>query len=258
MAIVAFVGDTHGEIDKMYELLLAWQERSGIKIDACVQVGDFGIFLEPRVQSDFSDYWHGRKQVPIKTFVDPGNHEDHTVIKIWEKRPEKIPNLRLLPDGEVSDVVGLRIASIWGNFSPISWNDPNRVEQSRRGGAGGPRAMHIYRPACERLLADPSTIDVLVTHEAPKRPWLFGGLEDMGNFARGQLGLEESEEPKGCPAFSEIVRLREPAFHFFGHFHIRREAFVGKTKTVCLDEIGSGFSRAVDIVGIGASHVKWS
>ncbi len=45
--IAAFFGDTHGCIDAMYGKALSWEERTGIKLDLVVQVGDLGFWLTP-------------------------------------------------------------------------------------------------------------------------------------------------------------------------------------------------------------------
>lgn len=227
MPTIAFVGDTHGGIQAMYDWLWGWMERTNQGIDAVVQVGDFGIFVEDdsssRIQSQFGDYWKGYKKIPLRTWVCPGNHEDHAVIKMWEEQPDRIPNLHLMPDGGVTEIKGLKIASVWGNFSPRSWENPNRVRLSRIQGAGGRIAMHIYRPAVERLLAVlAENIDVLVTHDSPHQPFMFPDLEEVDETVKAILGLEPDEWVGGCPGFTEIRRQKRPSAHFFGHVHVPR------------------------------------
>lgn len=226
MPTIAFVGDTHGGIQAMYDWLWDWMERTKQGIDAVVQVGDFGIFLDPDPRNqDFFDYWMGNKKIPIRTWVCPGNHEDHAVIKMWEKQPDRIPNLHLMPDGGVTEIKGLKIASVWGNFSPKSWADPLRVKRAREQGAGGRVAMHIYRLAVEKLMLVPAdAVDVLVTHDGPALPSLFPELlgQQPDEGIKAILGLERDEQVGGCPAFNRLREHFRPSCHFFGHVHIPR------------------------------------
>jgi hypothetical protein len=202
-------------------------------------VGDFGIFLDPDPHNqDFFDYWMGHKKIPIRTWVNPGNHEDHAVIKMWEKQPDRIPNLHLMPDGGVTEIKGLKIASVWGNFSPKSWEDPNKVRRAREGGAGGRIAMHIYRPAVERLMLVPARdVDVLVTHDSPSDPFMFPALAQPDEGIKAILGLEADEWVGGCSGFTLIRKLTHPACHFFGHVHVPCQQVVGGCLVKCLQAL---------------------
>lgn len=236
MATVCFVGDLHGGIQAMYDFLWDWMERTKQRIDAVVQVGDFGIYMEG--QTDFWRYWKGYKKIPIRTWVCPGNHEDYAVIKMWEKQPDRIHNLHLMPDGGVTEIKGLKVASVWGNYSPKSWAHPDRVEQSRKQGAGGRVAMHIYRHAVGRLLVVPAKdVDVLVTHDSPNKPLMFPELAQPDEGIKAILGLEPDEQVGGCPGFTWLRTKLRPSYHFFGHVHIPREVEESGTKIICLQAL---------------------
>lgn len=244
--IIAFVGDVHGQIDRMYDLLLAWQERTGAKLSAIVQVGDFGIFLDPVVASDFHKYAEARSVAPIATYVCPGNHESFEVIRAWQKTPDAIQNMKLLPDGGITEVCGMGIGSAWGNYSPLSWNDPRRVEQSRESENPGRRALHIYRPAVERLLGRSGPLHILVSHDAASCdvPPQFHKPPDAG--LRSQLGLDAEETPRGCPGLMAAIDKFQPSRHYFGHYHVHWEAKIFKTRAICLPDIERAPHRFAD------------
>lgn len=253
--LLAFVGDTHGRVLKMYERLEAWQRRTGQRINGVIQVGDFNVFLEfaEPFKSDFSRLWHGHTSVPIPTWVCLGNHEDHAAVRRWQSEPDRIPNLRLLPDGGVTDVLGVNIGAVWGNFSPKSWNAPQRIAQARQSAfAGSARsgrvAVHIDRLACDRLLASAGPMGILVTHDAPSCFIPQGFRAPMNETAKELLGLERDENPNGCPGFTAILKRFRPRHHFFGHYHVRDAGTFGPTRITCLHAFDMAPELAVEFV----------
>lgn len=225
--IIAVAGDIHGDIHGWYKWILAWQERTGITLDAVLHVGDFGVYL-PTVgyeypesvvatsTSDFKKYWEGRETVPIPTWVCPGNHEDYAALMKWQQAPNKIPNLHLLPDGGITDVKGMKVGSVWGNFSFKSWFNPERVITARRQHAESNKAMHITKAAVERLKAL-GAFDVLITHDAPAK--LMKTMKQPPDIIKQRLGMDSDERAQGCPGFNELYKTGNPKAHFFGHFH---------------------------------------
>lgn len=221
MPLIGVVGDIHGDIDGMYKWLLQWQERTGAKLDAILHVGDFGIYLpsfesKHLVSTDFPKYWLGRKEAPIPTWVCPGNHEEFAVLEWWLKQPDRMANLRLLNDGEITDVLGVKVGAIWGNYSFKSWNNSERVLTARRQHKLSPKAMHILQSSVRRLQRA-GKFDVLITHDAPSR--LMKTMKKMDTGIMNQLGLDPDEKAIGCPGFNELYVSGKPKAHFFGHFH---------------------------------------
>lgn len=248
MPVLAFVGDTHGKIRAMYDYLLAWEQRTGAKLDAVVQVGDFGIFLDPKIGTDFPDYWNGKAEAPILTAVCPGNHEDIRIITRWLLEDHnRVPNIRLLPNGEVGVIDGVRIGAIWGNYSPKSWEHPERIEQSRMQGHWGRIANHVYRPAVERL-AKLGPIDVLVTHDSAQATLPARFRAPMPEALRGQLGIDADEKTGGCPGFDLLIHALNPRRYFFGHLHGRVEMRYGQTICIGLNAFDWFPGEAVEIV----------
>jgi predicted phosphodiesterase len=223
MARIAFVGDIHGDIKGMYAYLNRWQERTGLKIDGVVHVGDFGVGLPPEYlqnsllsTTDFPEYWNGVRNVPIPTVVCPGNHEEYAVLQWWLKQSDRIPNLILMRDGEVTEFFGIKIGAIWGNFSFKSWTNEGRIKTARLNHPQSPKAMHIVQSSVERL-KNCGEFDVLITHDAPAR--LMRPMKPMPDNIKKQLGLDAGERAQGCHGFNELYETGKPKYHFFGHFH---------------------------------------
>lgn len=248
MPIIAFVGDTHYRFYEMYDSLIAWEKRSGTTIEAIVHVGDFGV---DQWKSQWKRLWEVDREVPIETYVCMGNHEDIETIMKWEKEPDRIQRLHLLPDGGVTSVAGITIASVWGNYSPKSWMNPDRVKHARDYKVPGSKlAMHIYRPAIFKLLKYVGEVDVLITHDASSImvPNGFGGKPVPKSIAP-LLGLDDDERvPPGCPGFTELLRKFKPTYYFFGHFHTKDTRDVEGTKVICLHAFDYSPNDAVEIV----------
>jgi predicted phosphodiesterase len=225
MALIAVVGDIHGAINDMYKYLLSWQNRTEKKIDAVIHVGDFGgdIMLAPQDEpqyfhSDFKYYWTGEKVAPIQTYVNPGNHEETEVIKWWSQQPNRMLNLHLMPDGEITEICGKRVGAIWGNFSYKSWLNPERILTARLNHPRSPKARHIMRASVEKL-QQAGEFDILITHDAPSR--LMKRMGTMDESIARALGLDDDEyrHSQGCIGFNELYKTGKPKYHFFGHFH---------------------------------------
>lgn len=237
MPILLFAGDVHGSLVKMYAAVQDFIERTGVKVDGIVQVGDLGVFPNG---TDWSIMWHNATPAPIPTWAVMGNHEDPEMIARWQKDPGHIPDMHLLPDGEITDVLGIKIGVVWGNYSPISWLNPQRVEENRTSGASHRIAMHINRNAVERLMEDPQQrMDVLVTHDSASStlPTQFRGSK-MDPMIKSILGLTQNEESNGCQGFSTLLKVFKPDNYFFGHLHVFDEGSIGRTHYACLNAIG--------------------
>lgn len=235
--IIVFAGDTHAKSMQLFDALADWQDRVGVKIDAIVQIGDFGVFRSSgNYISQFHKYWDGEVKIPIPTYVLMGNHEDIATVKLWESQPDKIPNLHLIQDGSVIDVEGIKMGGIWGNYSPRAWMNPWLVADARaRAVPGSKRAMHIWRDSVEKLLSYEGTIDVLLSHDSPSCFVPHGFEGPVPDSLKPLMGLDGDEiAPPGCPGFTQLLERFQPSYYFFGHFHTRDERRIGNTDVTCL------------------------
>lgn len=236
MSILLFAGDVHGQLLQMYAAVQDWIDRTGTKIDGIVQVGDLGVYPNG---TTWSTMWHNHTPAPIPTWAIMGNHEDPTMIRAWQAAPDAIPGMHLLPDGEITDVLGVAIGGVWGNYSPISWLNPKRVEDYRANSEHHRIAMHINRNAVDRLMDNHEHMDVLVTHDSASStlPVQFRGSK-MDPMIKGILGLTQNEESNGCPGFNVLLKVFKPDHYFFGHLHVFDEGYVGRTHYTCLNALG--------------------
>jgi hypothetical protein len=229
------VGDIHGEIHEMYRLVDSWERRTGLTIDGVVQVGDLGVYSSG---TDFRDYWDGLK-APKPTIAILGNHEDIVTANRWLAEPDRIQNMRLLLDGRIENFLGVNIGGIWGNYSPVSYKNADRVYDNRVTGNSHRIAMHINRYSVETLLDNPGPMDVLITHDSARItfPPYFGPMDPMVGEILGLSGREEMVQAKGCPGFDQILKQFKPRKYFYGHLHTDYKLKVGATETRCLHAI---------------------
>ena len=214
--IFCVAGDCHGNVHAMYYHLGCLEQRLDIKIAAVLHVGDFGLYHDHRrADSDWSAYWRGRFKIPIPTWVNLGNHEGWEEVVEWMGQPDKIPNLHLLPDGEVTDVLGLKVGAIWGNYSPKSYADPRIVAQVRNFAPNSVKAMHIYQPSVEKLKVA-GEFDILISHDSP-----YGVMQGRQPTAsiKKQLGIDKDEITTGCSGLNEIWETSQAKYHVWGHHH---------------------------------------
>lgn len=280
--LAAFFGDTHGNINTMYAVASAWEKRTGLELDLIVQVGDFGFWLSEdsvdkmtakhakvliekmaergdkirAVCGDYPDYILGEREVPTKTLVIRGNHEDQEYLMEREKQHqaanpddyltkpiEVVPNMFYLPDGHIWDFEGVKFGALGGNFSIRTfenWDywDEARHKKMRYGEKR--RLNHFTRDRWEALARE--KMDVLLFHDAPTGMNLFGakGLsfpeDEMTEKIYGQLG---------CPLLTDLIETVKPKHVFCGHWHqYRREGFninkhgKAETEVVVLNQTG--------------------
>jgi len=122
------MGDWHADLKLGWRIAQTWESRNHKHIDGIVQVGDFGVSMK---WLPWNDLWAGNFAVPFPTLVIMGNHEDPAAIRSWQADPERIVDLTLLPDGGVVDFLGVKIGGIHGNYSPVSYANPERVALHR-------------------------------------------------------------------------------------------------------------------------------
>jgi len=233
-----FFGDIHGSVRQMYKLAKKWEESNDRKINGIVQVGDFGVY--PNNITDWSSMWEQRIAVPYPTLAIMGNHEDPKTIMDWMAEPDRIPDLHLLSDGCVNRFLGVEIGGVYGNFSPKSYMNPERVRQNRwLGGNSAKIGMHIYQPSVNLLMNYDGPLDVLITHDSARVTFPEAFRRPMDPFISDQLGLERAEinHAQGCPGFDDLLKKHQPKYYFYGHLHGSSTCQVGRTHCELLNAI---------------------
>ena len=193
------LGDAHANDDAHREALLATYD--AVDAYSALQVGDLGYY-----------------DLPTPTWFVAGNNEDLDVVDRLRsgESPAGTSNVHLLAS-EVTDVGGLRVAGLSGNYAPTQY------EKSRDELVGG-RRRHFVRDDVERAKAL-SDVDVFLTHEAPH------GL------------LREDGYDVGCKHVDAVLRAVEPDLCLVGHHHRHVEGDFGPTTVVGLAPVWEAYYR---------------
>jgi Icc-related predicted phosphoesterase len=250
--IVAFFGDTHGNIELMFEKAAEWEQRTKLDLDFLVQVGDFGVWPNPESVDemsrkhaekeglspigDFRDYVLGNYVAPRPLYFIRGNHEDQRFLRHHQKiqmalysldyRSRTIqlcPNIYYVPDGHVVDIQGVRFAAWGGNFSSKTWNSKVGYWDL----PDGRKLNHMTQDIYEHLLTE--KFDVLLTHDAPIGSGVVGAMN---------IKLPKDEmSGAGCEPVLKLIDLNQPRYQFNGHWHQFRKNQFGRTTAYVLDKV---------------------
>ena len=244
--LVGVAGDTHGNLELLYELLQRLESALSVTAALVVQVGDLGVWPDPRAidgptlrhggAGDFHRWLATGREAPRPTVFVAGNHEDFGYL-LDHAGGEVLPGLRFLPWGEVVTFEAggqeLRIGGIGGCFSPIDyWREmprepKNRLRRKARGARTPARAVpppgleqrlrilaptqrsHFLRVEEDALIRAGGDLDLMLLHDCPT-PTLSGVRGD------GSVGHSWT-----CPAHSlgEVVATVRPRLCLHGHFH---------------------------------------
>lgn len=270
--LVAVFGDTHGHLDLMYAKALAWQDRTGIKLDYVFQVGDFGIWpyidkldratkkkipsedKDPR--GDFPKYLFDGKEIPIPTYFVRGNHEDQVYLRdlehthgytreyrAWSETIEICPNLHWIPDGHIIEIEGT---------STVLYSSGERKEEKskiRVAGLGGNFSYKTWKQGQDhwklqgrqmnhiirprwQRLMDQDPVDVILTHDGPT---------EIGLSGRYGIGLPKDEmSGGGIPQLRQLIETKCLKMSFSGHWHEYRVGRIGRSQHYSLDKVDPG------------------
>jgi predicted phosphodiesterase len=209
MRLFGALGDIHADFDAVQRIM---QSRPEIPFWLCVgDVGDDRGLYEP---------------VPAPLYWIKGNNEDFDFVT---GRAASVSNLCYIPNGELMEIQGLRVAGVGGTFAP-TWYDKKPDELPYRKTATAVRTnadiladkrRHFVRDevdAVKRMRG----LDVLLTHEAP-RPFR------VGRFDAGKTPV------------NEMLAAAKPRLHLFGHHHRFSESTVSGVRSVCLDLVSRSY-----------------
>jgi len=183
------LGDAHADDAGRREALLA--AYADADADVALQVGDLGHY-----------------SLPIPTWFVAGNNEDFDVIEALRagETPAGVENATLLAS-TVTDVAGLRVAGLSGNFAPT------RYEKARHE-LSGDRRRHFTHEDVERAEAL-SDVDVFLAHEAPTDLISYGADAGIDHVTR-------------------LIETLDPDLCLTGHHHTHAEGEVAGVRTVSL------------------------
>jgi Icc-related predicted phosphoesterase len=226
--IICAAGDTHGAIDLLYENVLTFEKRLGVRFAHLLHVGDFGVWPDPaRLDratrdhdgaGDFPSWIASGREAPRPTTFIKGNHEDFEWLGALANA-EVLPGVTYLRNAEVSEISEgpetLRIVGLGGCYGPSNYD-----REARQLSGYGRR--HYTRDEVERA-AGRKDVDVLLLHDAPAGVRFDGRSR---HYVSEAAGLDDV-----------VARLR-PRVCFFGHHHVRLDADVHGVRCIGLNKVG--------------------
>ncbi len=228
----AVFGDVHGRVALMYTLAILWQEKTGARLSALLQVGDMGAFPNLSKLDDATrkhakedpdelgfrefcfntaegEFYLGNQSAPTTYFVR-GNHEDFDYLGEFTKPSAVDPwhKIWFIPDGHAldlstnhSNVTEMPRVAGFGGIPPLQEKRlrgkaaRERYRKAKRSGYLDPRFFSIT--SLEKLSPRLEKADILLTHAGP----------------------ECQELPDGSPFLRRLAERIKPKVHLFGHHH---------------------------------------
>ncbi len=231
LMIICAAGDIHGALTRLYEDVLAFEEDLGVRFDVVLHVGDFGVWPDANRTDkatrnhdgagDFPVWLAERRAVPRPTVFIKGNHEDFEWLDSREDG-QVLPGLTYLRNGRSVDLRDsssrtIRVGGVGGCYGPSNYG--------RRSDELQGYAKRHYTSDEIECLVDTSTVDIVLTHDAP------AGVR----FNRRRRGGGYVSEAQGLDVL--LTQLR-PRVCFFGHHHTRVDAEVSGVRCLGLNKVG--------------------
>ena len=154
-----------------------------------------------------------------------GNNEAFDRVASFRAGAESIPNMHYIPNGVLQQVGSLRVAGVGGTFAP-TWYDTPAAALPRKG--KDDKRRHFVREeveACKAL----GTVDVLLTHEAPKPFWI--------DLPTSTTPAKRWRREVGKVPIAELADALQPRLHLFGHHHVHASFARAGIPTVCVDRV---------------------
>ena len=249
---IAVEGCAHGDLNKIYDTILAIQKSDKIKVDLLICCGDFqsvrnkddmlSMAVPPkyREMKDFHEYYNGQRRAPILTLFIGGNHEAANYL--WE-----LPyggwvaeNIYYLGYAGVVNFAGLRIGGQTGifkfpDYSKAHFEKPPFNENTKRS------FYHVRSSDTAKLkLLSGNSMDIFLSHDWPKNIYNFGNKEQLMRF-KPFLREEIESCTLGSNSAEDLLHVLKPKHWFSAHMHARFTALVPhndgtSTKFLALDK----------------------
>jgi len=261
---IVFVGDVHGNHDRLVAEVCAWSRAARRPVDLIVSVGDFQALRDEHDMrcttcpekhmhlGDFPAYYRGKKQFPADVLFVGGNHEAYNWLEEMPAGGPVGPQCRYLGRAAVVERLGLRIGGLSGIYSAtafssgrawVDYDDPRVIENRRR-----KKQSTYYERAEVEQLASSGPVDVLVTHEWPEG---LASLADPGTIS-GRPGA-------GSSVLRDLVERLKPRWLFCGHMHWSFQGLIRwpdgeSTAFACLGHILNQSSSRIAVLRHDGDH----
>ncbi|KAK0530919.1 lariat debranching enzyme [Tilletia horrida] len=230
---VAVEGCSHGELDLIYERVLAREREDGAFFDVLLLCGDFQAIRNHadlhslavpdkyRQLGQFWKYYAGVKQAPLLTIVIGGNHEASNYMYELYYGGWLAPNIYFLGEAGCVEVGDLVIAGASGIFKKFDYYR-GRYERQPYDKSGLRSIYHtrVYDIARLKLLPQ---VDIVMSHDWPNTIELHGNTNAL--LKRKPFFAEEiNTSTLGSPPLLELLKILKPAFWCAAHLHVRFDA----------------------------------
>lgn len=230
MTKIGIAGDWHGDANSAIAMLKLFKNAG---IQTVYHVGDFGIYRDRDGVKFLRAINRQLKLYGINLLVNPGNHEDYSLINSIEVGEDGLQrldtNVTVLPRGYRWEIDGHSFVALGGaasiNFTSLKKDISWWAEELITGG-------DLYR------LAEHGEADVMITHEAPLGIATLETLKETNKDEWLPVELEYAYQSQQMMTYAvEIVR---PKMFFHGHYH---HGYI--EETLFVDSLGGGFATMV-------------
>lgn len=248
----AAVGDVHGHMNAMVEMLTSWEKATCRKLEFVLQVGDFephrdekdlATMAAPskyRKLGDFPDFYQNKKTFPWPLYFIGGNHEPYGFLDLFPQGQEITSKCYYLGRIGKVEVASLTIAGLSGIYreDKFEWPRPNISEIEKKS-----NKEYIYFTKEEvNKISEFSTPHILLFHEWP------ANIIDKENYKefetlRHALGYDDV----GNEYARLVTEILEPDLVICGHMHkkYRKQIKLESEKLIticCLANVEQGLS----------------
>ncbi len=246
----AAVGDVHGRMHRMVQLLQDWSRKAHRPLAFVLQVGDFephrheadlATMAAPARYKQLGDFpaFHARRaRFPWPVYFIGGNHEPYGFLDASPEGFELTPQCHYLGRVGAIESHGLRVAGLSGIYREEAFLR-TRPPVERLGTVSPKEFAHFHEQDVEQALAL-ERADVLLVHE-----WPSGVVAPADEAAFEQQRRSMSYDMVGNPYARLLVEALQPQLVLCGHMHKAYRGSIrhpsGQLSTVCcLDHVAHG------------------
>lgn len=248
--LFAVVGDVHGAMKRMVQLLHQWEIKHHRSLDFVLQLGDFephrheqdlATMAAPqkyRKLGDFPLFYSGKFTFPWPIYFIGGNHEPYGWLDTLEAGAMLTKHCYYLGRTPMIHQYGLRIRGLSGIYKS-SFFTKERPKYTEHATIPLKNYTFFTENEVENLMHS-APIDILLLHEWPS------GLMTQEEFFKNEPNQPTTNMRElGNEPARMLIELVEPQLVFCGHMHTRHQTTLlspsGHTTSVyCLANIAQG------------------
>ena len=248
----AAVGDVHGHMNKMVQMLTNWEYATNKKLDFVLQVGDFephrdeidlSTMAAPskyRKLGDFPDFYQNKKTFPWPLYFIGGNHEPYGFLDLFPKGEQVAANCYYLGRVGKVEINDLTIVGFSGIYreDKFEWLRPSVKDIAKK---SNKEYIYFTKQEVDKVL-EFSSPNIMLFHEWP------ANIIDKENYnefeaLRHALGYDDV----GNEYARLITEMLEPDLVICGHMHkkYRKQIKLESNKHVdicCLANVEQGLN----------------